>query len=225
MLSSILPLEPKRLLTYFVLAVISAAGCYLTFLLKPEWKWVQILTVGLGYAALLFTVVTLVIGPVNLLWQRRNPANINLRRDTGIGAGITGSLHVLFGFQVHMGGRILEYFFDPAQGYRPMLNLFGASNYIGAAATVILALLLLLSNNLSLRLLKGRLWKLLQQFNYLLIILTVVHTLGYQVLIKRAPIMIFITLGLSLLVLAAQAVGFLIYQWRQSTASLIRADR
>ena len=40
--------------------------------------------------------VTLLIGPLNLLRKRLNPVNIELRRDTGIWAGITGCLHVVF---------------------------------------------------------------------------------------------------------------------------------
>jgi len=219
-LGFILPREGKRLVTYVVLALLSAAGCYLTFLLEPEFNIAQILTVGLGYVALIFTVATLLIGPLNLLRQRRNPVNINLRRDTGIWAAITGVLHVWFGFQVHLGGEIVRYFFEVVDhGYRPLLNLFGLSNYVGAAATLVLVTLLTLSNDLTLRWLKGGWWKWLQRLNYILILLVVAHTFGYQVVVERALILPLATVGLVVLVLAAQATGILISWSRRRRTS------
>jgi len=210
----------RRYLTHLFQALFTAAGCYLAFLLKPNVQLVQQLTLGFGYVSLILIVFTLLIGPWRILRQRRNPVSVNLRRDVGIWAGISGVLHVLFGFQVHLKGQILLYFFKPyGEEYKPLLNLFGISNYIGAIATLILILLMSLSNDISLRWLKGGRWKFLQRFNYLLFILVVAHTLGYQVVVKREPTMMLIAIGLTLLVLAMQSLGFFSYQFCQNKQS------
>jgi len=208
---SFIPRDRGRQLTHVLLALFTLAGCYLTYVLKPELRWFHILTIALGYIALLLIFFTLIVGPFKLLVQRRNPVNINLRRDTGIWAGITGTLHVLFGFQVHMGGDIVLYFFERTHhGLKLALNLFGFSNDVGAAATPILVGLLLLSNDLSVRWLRGPLWKWLQRSNYILVILTLAHTLGYQMTVEREWIMPAATILLTVVVLIAQLIGIVI---------------
>ncbi len=202
----------RRFLRHLVLAVFTGAGYYIAFLLKPDARSVQLLTLGFGYVSLILIFITLLIGPWTILRQQRRPLNTNLRRDVGIWAAISGILHVVFGFQVHLKGQILLYFFKPeGEGYKPLLNLFGVSNYIGAIATVILFLLLTLSNDLSLRRLKGRRWKFLQRFNYMLSILALIHTVGYQVVSKRDKVMMFLVLGLSILVLFMQGLGLFLH--------------
>jgi sulfoxide reductase heme-binding subunit YedZ len=213
-MTSLLP-SKERLLTHAILAILAVAACFLVKLLKPDFTQSHVLTVGLGYFALLLTAVTLLIGPLKLFRQRRNPVNIDLRRDIGIWAGITGCLHVVFGFQQHMGGNIVNYFFSRNRfGLTPMFDLFGVSNYLGAVATLILVLLLVLSNDISLRKLQGKFWKFLQRFNYLLIILVVLHTFGYQIVVKRESILVVFTIGITITVLIAQAVGFYVYKTR-----------
>jgi len=215
-----IPRDRGRQMTHVLLALLTFAGCYLTYVLKPELRWFHILTIALGYIALLLLFFTLIIGPFKLLAQRRNPVNINLRRDTGIWAGITGTLHVIFGFQVHMGGDIVLYFFERTHhGLKLALNLFGFSNDVGAVATPILVGLLLLSNDLSVRWLRGPLWKWLQRSNYVLIVLALAHTFGYQINVEREWIMPAATILLTALVLLAQLVGVVIFLSRRKGRS------
>lgn len=203
-----MPLPRSRILSHVGLAVLTAAGCGLTAVLRPDAGLAHVLTIGLGYVALGFGAATLLVGPLWLLRQRRNPVNIDLRRDVGIWTGITGLAHVVFGLQIHLGGRFLLYFFEPRpDGYRLLTNLFGLSNWIGAVATVILAGLLLLSNDISLRWLRGARWKFLQRFNYLLFVTVLAHTVGYQVVVQRDRAMVALTAGLTALALAAQLWG------------------
>lgn len=208
--------EKGRVWTHILLALITAAICGLTILWLPESNLYNQLTIAMGYLSLALIAFTLIIGPWRILRAHSIPLNINYRRDVGIWAAITGVLHVIFGLQVHMGGRILLYFFKPgADGYRPLINLFGISNYIGAIATFILGLLLVISNDVSLRYLKRTRWKPLQQLNYLLFILVTGHTFGYQLIISRARALIGLAFGLALLVIAMQGVGFFLYRQRQ----------
>jgi sulfoxide reductase heme-binding subunit YedZ len=147
--------------------------------------------------------------------------NIDLRRDTGIWAGISGCLHVFFALQLHVQGQILFYFFQPTQegSLRPLLNRFGVGNYIGAAATILLVLLLLTSNMLSLRKLKGRRWKTLQRSNYILAILALLHTLIFQESSHREPIFMDTLFIVGAAVIALQMVGLYRYNQRRSQAT------
>ena len=216
-----IPRDRGRQLTHAALALLTAAGCYITFTLTPDLRPVHSLTIGLGYLSLALIVVTLIIGPLQLLSKKRNPVNINLRRDVGIWAGVTGGLHVVFGFQVHLGGDIVLYFFERTahDGLKPLSNLFGLSNDVGAVATVALILLLFLSNDLSLKWLRGPRWKWLQRLNYGLIVLALAHTFGYQVVVEREEVMTLIVLGLTAVTMLAQMAGVAISMMRRRSAS------
>jgi sulfoxide reductase heme-binding subunit YedZ len=177
-----------------------------------------VFTIGFGYVSLLLLGATLVVGPLNLLRRRRNPVNIMLRRDMGIWAGITGCLHVVFALQLYHNGEIISYFVEtrPDGGFRLATGLSGVSNYMGLIATVLLVVLLVTSNNLSLRKLKGKPWKALQHYNYVLGTLAILHTYGYQVARGREMEFRVGALALAIVVLAAQFLGLMLYtSWRQ----------
>jgi len=64
-------------------------------------------------------------------------------------------------------------------------DLFGFANYTGLAGALILALLLALSNDLSLKKLKAPRWKYWQRWNYIFYLLVIIHAISYQVIEKR----------------------------------------
>lgn len=219
-------LKWQRVATHLLLAAFSGLALWLT-LLKPQ-PPNSAYALAFGYAALALIAVSLLIGPFKLLWLRRTPVNLDLRRDVGIWAGIAGCLHVFFGLQVHMGGDIILYFVTPRwDGHKPLLNLFGLSNYVGLVATVVLVGLLLISNNLSLRWLKGPHWKFWQRFNYLLWPLTLLHTWGYQ--LQGDPNgdkgwLVPFVLAVALLTLAGQASGYWLYRSKRRRRKLDKAS-
>src|SRR6185369_8329908 len=123
------------------------------------------------------------IGPYQLLYQRRNPVNLSLRRDVGIWAGITGCIHVVCVLLTSTRSNIVYLFLRPkvqGPGYDLLLTPQGISNNVGLVATFILIVLLVLSNDISLRYFRGKRWKLLQRFNYGLVVLAFIHTVLYQ---------------------------------------------
>jgi nitrite reductase/ring-hydroxylating ferredoxin subunit len=67
--------------------------------------------------------------------------------------------------------------------------------------------LLVTSNTLSLKWLKGKRWKALQRFNYPLAVLTIIHTVAFQVINLRENWFFIATIGLSVIVLAVQLGG------------------
>lgn len=173
-------------------------------------KLTGFLMVILGYFSLLLICVTLLIGPLALLRWRRNPVNIEVRRDVGIWAGITGGLHVLLTFRGTLVNNYILFFFlrpNCCGGYVPELHLFGISNDIGLLATILLLVLTALSNTVSLRLLRGKWWKRVQRLTYPLVVLALLHTFIYQYINIRDAILIVLTIALLLLVLICQGVG------------------
>ena len=88
-----------------------------------------------------------------------------------------------------MQGKFWRYFvYGPDQPHRVPLrhDAFGVANYTGLGATLVLLLLLALSNDLSLRRLGLRRWKALQRWNYAGFALVAAHTAIYQATSKRA---------------------------------------
>ncbi len=179
---------PKRIRRHALIAV-AALGLTAAFYAAPRaGPPVFRLSLGTAYAELILLALSLVLGPLNVLRGRPNPVSSDLRRDVGIWAAIIGLAHVISGALVHMGGRVWPYFLYPAdQPHRFPLrhDLFGAANWLGLAATLVLVLLLTLSNDWSLRRLGTPRWKALQRWNYALAALTVAHGAAYQLVEKQ----------------------------------------
>ena len=168
----------------------------------------QTWSIVLGYASFGLLALTLAIGPRNVLLGRRNPVSTDLRRDVGIWAGVTGLAHVLFAIQHHLGGNVVKYFFDSG---RPSLgglrtDKFGLGNDLGLAATLILVLLLAISNDRALRKL-GRRWKAWQRLNYGLAGLVVLHMAVFWLVESRAAVVVAPALAATVGMVALQLLG------------------
>ncbi|NWJ48612.1 MAG: ferric reductase-like transmembrane domain-containing protein [Chloroflexi bacterium] len=210
-----------RYMSHAGLALFTVLSCYVAFLLEGAAPLNVVLTDGLGYCALILLVATLAIGPLNLLRKRKNPVNLNLRRDFGIWMGLTALVHVLISFQLYSNNGVLYYFFENGV---PQINTFGFANYTGLLATLITVVLLVFSNNRSLKYLKGKRWKAIQRFNYPLFGLTALHTLGYLIFNERATTLYLVLIGLVAVTLLAQGVGIVIFMARdRSRAGLYGA--
>lgn len=169
-------------------------------------------SMGTGYVSIILLGITLLIGPINVYTKKVNPISTDLRRDVGIWCGVIGLAHVVVGIQVHM-GNILLYFFKSVEGGKAFElrgDLFGAANYIGLAGTILLMILLLLSNDLSLRLLKPRRWKMIQRWNYFLFVAVLAHGVMYQIIEKRMLPIIVVFAIIMLLPTIGQLFGFTI---------------
>ena len=161
--------------------------------------------VGLGLLAL-----SLLIGPWNLWRAKPNPVSQDLRRDVGIWGALVSVAHTIIGLQIHMQGQWWLYFIWPAKETHRLplrTDAFGFANYTGLASTLILLLLLALSNDLSLRRLGTRRWKALQQWNYAGFALMAVHGAVFQIMEKRVLPVVVVFAGAVLVVTATQLLG------------------
>ena len=139
-----------------------------------------------AYVALLLFAITLAFGPYAALRGRRYPVSSDIRRDFGIWSGIVAVAHVVAGLQVHLRGKMWEYFLRPTKGLLlPRIDPFGAANYAGLVAAMIFVALLVTSNDASLRRLGTRRWQLLHGLIAWALILTVLHGAVYQMIENR----------------------------------------
>ena len=201
----------RRLLRHSALAAITVvllggvyAGVPTDFILR-RWN-LATAYVGLGLMAL-----SLLIGPWNLLRGRANPVSQDVRRDVGIWAALLGVAHTLIGLQIHMIGqsRLVYFFFPAGEAHRLPIRSdgFGFANYTGLGSTLILLLLLALSNDVALRRLGTGRWKSLQRWNYAGFALMTLHAIAYQVIGKRVVPVIVVFAGVIVVVLATQLAG------------------
>ncbi|MEO7102754.1 MAG: ferric reductase-like transmembrane domain-containing protein [Gemmatimonadaceae bacterium] len=176
----------RRLFRHHVpLAIASVIGTIgiakLTGLESPR-LW----SVATAFVSLILLAAAMCIGPLNVVRQRPNPVSTDLRRDLGIWAAITGLVHVVIGLQVHLHDPVKYFLIRAPDGTMSIRHdAFGATNYIGLLATVILAVLLAISSDAALRYLGTQRWKTLQRWTYWLAVLVVLHGILYELIEKR----------------------------------------
>jgi len=200
-----------RLARHFILFAASAAACIAFYVgmegAEPIWR----LSMGSAYASLALLALSLAIGPWNRLRRLPNPVSGYLRRDIGIWAGILGVFHVVVGLQVHFKGKMWLYFVpSPDASYRFPVRIdpFGIANWVGLFATLVLLLLLALSNDASLRALGRDRWKSLQRWNYAGALLALAHGALYQFVEKRQWPFVVGMLAIAAAALAMQLAGY-----------------
>ena len=168
------------------------------------------ISLATAYVALGLLGVTLSLGPLNVLRERPNPVSFDRRRDFGIWSALFGLAHTAIGLTVHLRGRMWLYFL-PAPESPGVLGLrtdpFGAANYAGLVAALLLLLLATISNDLSLRRLGTERWRTIQRWAYLLAGLTVVHGALYQLIEKQRLPLVGLFVALAATVTALQLAG------------------
>lgn len=206
----------KRLLKHHIpLFIVTAATVGASYWSIKSDDMIWNISMSTAYPALALLAATLLTGPWKVLNNLPNPVSDDLTRDIGIWAGITGLIHVVFGLQVHMRGKMWLLFFNEEFRFPWIrLDLFGTANYTGLIATCILLVLLFISNNRSLRALGADKWKQVQRSNYVLFLLVIVHSIIYMNLENRVLAFIIIFAITVLLVLSMQMRGFV---YRKST--------
>ena len=193
------------------LAIVTGMLLFGFFEVIPGDDHTYLWSMATGYVSIILLAVTLLIGPFNVYKKVNNPVSTDLRRDIGIWCGITGLAHIVMGIQVHM-GNIWLYFFKAVEGedrLRLRDDIFGAANYVGIIAGVILLVLLLLSNDASLKLLKTCRWKNLQRLNYLFFMGVLIHGILYQIIEKRIVAISVLFISIMLIPVVGQSIGII----------------
>lgn len=200
----------RRIQRHVGLALASAGLTAGVFHLVQSKSGLVRLSMATAYAGLTLLGATLATGPWNIFRRRPNPVSTDLRRDIGIWAGVLGLAHVAVGLQVHMDGNIWQYFFYPPAPRRLLVRLdpFGLANYTGLGVTVILVVLLALSNDRSLRWLGTKRWKMVHRSAYVGFALVVGHGALYQLMENRILPFVTLFVALAVAVTTLQLAGF-----------------
>ena len=84
----------------------------------PKRDAITVITDASGYISLILITISLIIGPLNLLLNRKNPGSTYFRRDIGITGGLLAVIHSVAGLFVHFRGNNWQYFVTKSeQGY------------------------------------------------------------------------------------------------------------
>lgn len=212
----------KRLLRHYLPLVLASAVVVLGLVAVVNTGSLRLrLTIATAYVGLILLSITLLIGPLNVILKRPNPVSNDLRRDVGIWGTIIMLLHVLVGLQIHASSA-WHYFLrevDATQWSILRSDPYGLANHAGLAATVVVVLLLVLSNDYILRRLGVRRWKAFQRWNYGLFAFTIVHGIMY-LLIERRPLSYLVLLGgIAVVVVAIQWMGIKYWSKRRLSRS------
>lgn len=178
----------RRVARNVVIGALTVSSLVVAYALFHRARAVQRVSLASAYVALALLGTSLILGPLNVLRDRANPVSYGLRRDIGIWAAIVGLAHVVAGIQVHLAGRPWLYFvYDCTEPHRLPLrhDIFGLANYSGLVATLLLALLLALSNDRALRKLGTPRWKRIQRYNYLCFAMVAIHAAAFQIIETR----------------------------------------
>lgn len=177
------------------------------------------LSLSLGYVALLLLLFTLLISVWSLLRNKKLlPLQYDVRRDVGIWAGILGILHSIVGLFVHFRDKpnsFLYYFIFPPEtssSFPLRYDLFGLANYTGLFGFLLVALLLAISNDFSLKKLGNKRWKNLQRLNYLFFGFVFLHSVIYALIEKRPLPLLALALLLFGLTISLQIFGISKYR-------------
>jgi sulfoxide reductase heme-binding subunit YedZ len=200
---------PRRIARHLVLAALATTLTALFYLATAPPDVRHRASMATAYGSLVFLVATLALGPWNIIRRRPNPVSFDLRRDLGIWAGLLALLHTAIGLTVHLRGRMWMYFLKRLYPIAFQTNQFGAANTAGLIATLLFLLLVILSNDLSLRTLGLKRWKSFQRWTYIAVGLAVIHGVLYQFVEKRHLPWVLIFSALTFGLIAIQLAGIL----------------
>lgn len=196
-----------RIKRHMILAALALAGTALFYLATAPPDVRHRASMATAYSSLLFLCATLLLGPWNTLRRRPNPVSFNLRRDIGIWAGLLAILHTAVGLTVHLRGRMWMYFLKQRHPLKLQTGLFGSANDLGLLSALLFLMLLVISNDISLRTLGLQRWKSLQRWTYAAVGLAIIHGILFQLVEKRHLPWVFFFATLALIIIIAQLGG------------------
>ena len=169
----------------------------------------QELSLGFAYTSLVALVVTLGLGPVNVLLRRPNPLSTDLRRDAGLAAALTAAVHTALSLTNHFGGDVVAYFFvTRTLALRSVRHdWFGLGVWVGAIGVLLMLLLASISSDVAIRRLGRRRWKQVQRWNYVLAVTVVVHSVAFWFALSRAAVVVVLAIVLVAAVAVLQLAG------------------
>ncbi|MGI9289801.1 MAG: hypothetical protein ACR2QG_00830 [Gammaproteobacteria bacterium] len=180
-------------------------GLLLSAYLLPYGALWERLSVGSAWICTVMLSAALIIGPLRRAAGRPAPDNIYLRRDLGICSALQGFLHVYAGSVVSMNQTYIQAFVESDLApwsaiARDELFFWGAM--LGFIVSLVYLLLFAISSDRAIRFMGMQRWKKTQKSAHLILWLTVLHGIAFQLLESRyLPLWILAALTLIVFVL------------------------
>lgn len=203
---------------HFTLFLLVIGGVSIVVFAVPAENTIDRVSILTAWQFMWLLAVVLLIGPLRLLRTGRVRANMYLRRDLGIWAGITGLMHLFAGTGESMTpAYVVEYvnYAGGEGGERLREQLFTWSTIVGLVIGVLVLLLVMLSNDAAIRRLGVRWWKGLHRTSYAVFALTAGHAFAFQVLESRESWLMVTTGALVCVVVAIQFAGIIVQRRRR----------
>lgn len=193
---------------YLPLLLFSIAIGVIFHLIWAKKDLITLITDVSGYISVVVISISLIIGSINILLNRKNPVSSYFRRDIGITGGILAVIHSVTGLFVHFRGNMWQYFSVKTNtGYQIRLDDFGLANYTGLISTLLIFVLLITSNDYFILKLRVANWKNIQRLSYLMFILAIIHVIYYR--LNNPGLVYYFYLPITAVVLTFQASGFI----------------
>ncbi len=176
-----------RLLRHYLPLLILTVIAFILF--RQFWSELPVIPFivrATGYIGIVLLGYSLLIGPVKVLSRGRYAVSTYYRRDIAIFGGAVSVFHTVAGLFVHLRGQMWKYFLErTAEGYTLKFDNFRLANYTGLIAALLILILLITSNDLSIRKLHHGRWKNIQRMAYIIFPLIVIHALFYRLMSKH----------------------------------------
>jgi len=200
--------QARRVRNHTALGIASVVAVWAVYQGIASTDVVFRVSLATAWVALVLFAITLAFGPYTALRGRRYPVSADIRRDFGIWSGLVTVAHVVVGLQVHLRGKMWEYFVQPIRGtLLPRIDPFGAANYAGLAAALIFVALLATSNDAALRRLGTHRWRALHSLASWALIASLIHGAIYQFIEKRRWETVALLLAVSAIVVWLRVAG------------------
>ena len=174
----------------------------------PKKDLITYLTDSTGYIAIIILAISLIVGSLKLILNQNTPISFTFRRDLGLTGSVFTLAHSICGLFVHFRGNSWQYFFTKTgQTFTIRLDDFGLANYFGLFSAFLILLLMISSNNYSIRKLSPGRWKNFQRLTYLMFILAITHCVYYRVVLNSTGLIYSFYLPMLLIILGFQIIG------------------
>lgn len=197
----------------------------LTFLFlesRSEWHPMHAWNRAVANVSLLYLMVIIILGPLTRLFPRLNII-LSWRRVLGIWSGITAIAHIIIIFDGWIEWDLLRlfYIFTPFGGEWVLHPGFALANIIGIIGLIYYLLLMITSNNKTMKILGRKSWDFIQKRTNTLYLLVIIHTFYFLFLHNtknnnwlQIP---FIILVLAIVLLQLISFAFTVYKEKKSS--------
>jgi sulfoxide reductase heme-binding subunit YedZ len=202
----------KRLtLHYLPVLLLVTISTIIFYINKGNRNTITFIAFASGFISLTILSISLILGTLGLIRQRKNNVSTYFRRDIGIMGGFLALCHSITGLFVHLRGKTWLYFLNKTDNsYAIRLDNFGLANYTGLIAALLILVLIVTSNDFMLRKLKPVPWKNIQRLAYFMYAFIMVHCYFYRIGNKNHDVFLYYYIPILFVVIAFQAAGIIL---------------